>query len=77
MSQKPNGMLDNGELTELHRVYVDVCAELGVSSDDERRSQVANAVMVLAETGERDYSAIRQRTKLILMNTGAVPQPRY
>jgi hypothetical protein len=69
MSENSNGMLDCGELNELHRVYLDVCAELGVSSDDARRLQVANAVMVFAQTGERDYSAIRQRTKLMLMNT--------
>ena len=68
MREKPNMSLDNDELTELHQIYTDLCTELGVSPDDALRIEVAAVVMDQAQAGDRDYSAIRQRTKLKLTN---------
>ena len=68
MRERPYLSLDGAELTELHRVYLDVCTELGVGSDEWRRNEVASVVMDLAQGGERDPSAIRQRTKRKLTN---------
>jgi hypothetical protein len=60
--------LDSAQLTALHRIFLDICTELDVGADEWRREEVATVVMDLARRGERDVSAIRQRTKLKLVN---------
>jgi hypothetical protein len=68
MREGPKAVLDNVELTELHRVFEDVCAELEIGLDQSRRDEVATVVMDIAQRGERDYRAIRQRAIIALTN---------
>ena len=56
-------VLGSIELTELHRIYTDVCNELDIVPTDEwRRDVVAAVVMDLVHSGEREMGAIHQFT---------------
>ena len=55
------------ELNELHRIYTDVCNELGIAASDEwHRDEVAAIVMDLVRDGEREAGAIHQQVVLKL-----------
>jgi hypothetical protein len=59
---------DSVELSELHRIYLEVCKELEVGPDQSRRDEVAAAVMHVAQGGGIDPGALHQRVMLLLMN---------
>jgi hypothetical protein len=69
MRERQTLSMDSVQLSELHRVYLDICTELGVDLDEWRRNEIATVVMDLAQAGECDLSAIRQRAKLKIANS--------
>jgi hypothetical protein len=63
------GTLDDVELSQLHRIYDEVCRELEIGVADQwRRDEVAAVIMDLANGGERNVGAIHQRAVLKLTN---------
>jgi hypothetical protein len=52
---------DNLQLSELHRIYEDICYELRIGANQARRDEVAALVMDLAKAGELDISALHSR----------------
>jgi hypothetical protein len=66
--REPKGSFDSWQLSELHRIYQDICNDLHIGADQVRRDEVAAVIMDLANAGENDVAAIHQRAVTRLSN---------
>jgi hypothetical protein len=66
--REPKSSFDSLQLSELHRIYQDICNELNIGADQVRRDEVAAVIMDLANAGENDVAAIHQRAVTRLSN---------
>jgi hypothetical protein len=66
--RQPIASFDSWQLSELHRIYEDICYELHIGADQARRDEVATIIMELANAGEHDAGAIHQRAVVKLSN---------